>query len=248
MARASGPFGDGTESYNQALNECASFVKNGAKHGRPRLTPFHLLRLAGSFVALALMLSIAPTARAEKQIVKTLNQQFGKSLDEMKSQWPDNSSVEIRNGRTIFAHCPDPVFLSSPGAAAYSESTTLGSPGKTTSTTITTPGGRGPSGEQLPSTSITLGRNDPQTSTTVTVQHPEVPPTAIYLHTCILFSFDPGGTGVDGWQAFDYSTLDRHPREHPDWQIIDAWEVKRDQKGHAKPKRWGKFEGFWWAK
>src|SRR5579863_6312552 len=106
-------------------------------------------RRMGSLVSLALVLSLTPRAIAEKQIVKLLNQCFGKTLEEMRREFGTTGRVEPETGR--FVTWATPVFVWNPGIPAYTESTTVTAPSQTTGVLITTPGGVGPSGEPLPS-------------------------------------------------------------------------------------------------
>jgi hypothetical protein len=212
------------------------------------------------------LFALVPLAQAEKQIIKDLNAQIGRTAAEIELQpvWGREGITGKLIGWSVKATTCKPVSTAgtswdgwtvcavyfsvpqfTPGMAAYSES-------RTTSTTtggdqtITTPIGIGPDGQLYGGNTITLHGPPAQTnSRTVTVDHPGTPSWAYYRDLAIYFFFGEDRTHVVGWKAYVRTRDSIGPSE---WSYLDGWQAATDSRGRIKPMRLGrqKRDDYWW--
>lgn len=171
-----------------------------------------------------LCIAAALPARAEKEkkIVIVLNQQLGKTEEQMKADWGTaiESIQQMPDGRKLLVVQDEPIFSSSPGSPGYTTSKTTGQ----------------------------VDRQGNVSLDTTTTAHPPTAPIGLYIHVRTDFYLDATGK-VYRWEAWEYPSENRelteHEKAHPRWEILDIRELRPDKRGRMRPTKVGRYQGFW---
>lgn len=169
-----------------------------------------------------LVAAIPGLAEKEKKIVQLLNQNFGKTEQQMIADWGTADIEQLQDGRKRFVVVSEPVFRSSPGQPGYTTSKTTGQ----------------------------VDRQGNVSLDTTTTDHPPADAIGLYIHTRTIFYFNAQGT-VYRWEAYEYPTdareLTEYQQAHPRWEVLDIRELRPNKKGKLTPVKVGNYEGFWFT-
>ena len=169
------------------------------------------------------MLSALPTfAEKEKKIVLLLNEQLGKTEEQMKADWSPSGIEQLPDGRKKLVVEGDPIYRSSPGRPGYTTSKTTGQ----------------------------VDRQGNVSLETTTTDHPAPEAFGVYIHVRTDFFFDATGK-VYRWEAYLWPSKNREvtgdQKAHAHWELVDIRELRADKKGKLKPTKMGDYQGFWFV-
>lgn len=166
-----------------------------------------------------------------KQLIRLLNEELGKTQAQIMADFPTGQMTKTSAGQPAwFWESDKPALISDPGrpASRTARTTTEIEPGESKTIDFGT-------GSVVTKTQPGTAR-----STTVIQDDPAREPFAYYVHLGHMFCFDADGK-VYRWEAWRYPSRGPTPTElegaHPSqlWHMDDAWELRTDKKGRAKP-------------
>jgi hypothetical protein len=179
-------------------------------------------RIGALLGVLCIAAALPARAEKEKKIVTLLNQQLGKTEDQMKGDWGSGiqSIQQMPDGRKLLVVEDEPIFRSSPGTPGFTTSKTTGE----------------------------VDRQGNVSLDTTTTANPPTDPFGLYIHMRTDFYLDATGK-VYRWEAWEWPSKNRELAEwekaHPRWEILDIRELRPDKKGRMKPAKVGNYQGFW---